>query len=452
MRFVLKDVGPFPEAEIKIDGLTVISGLNGTGKSTLLKTIYSILEGSWNLEDKLRDDVFDCIVELMRRYVPEDRRFSWDRSELIECVSVLRDRVESMNDYDKALFGRIELAIAGEIDSTFHERALYEAILDEFVSTEQVIRHSKRVTEARVEMEHNSRSRSLVIRDRGIVWTGDYADLPGVTYYDCPSVMDGEGGASRVGHRRNLHESLCRDHDDNIIRGVVNDEVSKRFDELVSTIVPGSFSRQGLWYQYTDENGNVFELQNIAAGMKVFSMLKILMEKGFLNGGTVLLLDEPESNLHPKWIDVLGDVIAILSRDLCTRVILTTNSPQLLMAVGSSVGGFREKVRHYNIRTGEDGTSVIEDIGDRIGPTMWFYPRPERPRRSPGIIFSARYPICAVPTRRIGRSPPGCRRGSPPDRPLPPPSSDPPRTARCGGCSARSIRRLQPPHRSTGLF
>lgn len=85
MRFVLKDVGPFPEAEIKIDGLTVISGLNGTGKSTLLKMIYSILEGSRNLEDKLRDDVFDCIVELMRRYVPEDRRFSWDRPELIEC-------------------------------------------------------------------------------------------------------------------------------------------------------------------------------------------------------------------------------------------------------------------------------------------------------------------------------------------------------------------------------
>lgn len=283
-------------------------------------------------------------------------------------VSVLRDRVESMNDYDRALFGRIELAIAGESDSTFHDRALYEAILDEFVSTDQVIRRSKCVKEARVEMDHNSRSRSLVIGDRGVVWTGDYADLPGAIYYDCPSVMDGEGGASRVGHRRNLHESLCRDHDDNIIRGVVNDEVAQRFDELVSTIVPGSFSRQGLWYQYTDEKGNMFELQNISAGMKVFSLLKILMEKGFLNGGTVLLLDEPETNLHPKWIDVLGDVITILSRDLCIRVVLTTNSPQLLMAVDSSVGGFREKVGYYNIRTGEDGTSVIEDVGDRVGP------------------------------------------------------------------------------------
>lgn len=78
------------------------------------------------------------------------------------------------------------------------------------------------------------------------------------------------------------------------------------------------------------------------------------------------MLDEPESHLHPQWINVLGDMIAILSRDLRIKVILTTHSPQLLMAVESSVSDFREKVRYYNIRAGEDGRSTIEDVGDRI--------------------------------------------------------------------------------------
>ena len=59
-------------------------------------------------------------------------------------------------------------------------------------------------------------------------------------------------------------------------------------------------------------------------------------------------------------------MIAILSRDLRIKVILTTHSPQLLMAVESSVSDFREKVRYYNIRAGEDGRSTIEDVGDRI--------------------------------------------------------------------------------------
>lgn len=364
MKFVLKDVGPFPDAEIKIDGLTVISGLNGTGKSTLLKMVYSILEGSQNLDDKLMDDVFNSVIELMRRYVPEDKRFAWGRSELLQYMSVLRDRKDSMNDYDRNVFEKAERIIAGEGDSTFHDKAIYNAVIGEFFNTGQAIRRSEGVLEARVEIEHNSRTRTLSVRDKDIGWVGDYADLPRAIYYDTPFVMDGEGGGSRIGHRHNLFSLLYFNRDDNIIHSVVNDEVAKRFDELVSKIVPGSFSRPRSWYQYTDEKGNVFELQNIAAGMKVFSLLKILMEKGFLNGNTVLLLDEPEVHLHPKWINILAEIICVLVKDVGVKVVMTTHLPQLLMSVE---GVSRERgidVDFYHLRSEGDVVRIVDISSD----------------------------------------------------------------------------------------
>ena len=367
MKFVLKDVGPFPDAEIKIDGLTVISGLNGTGKSTLLKMVYSILEGSQNLDGKLIEDVFQNVIELMRRYVPEDKRFAWGKTELLQYMSILRDRTNSMSEYDRNLFEKAERIISGKGDDTFHDKALYNALIGEFYITDQAIRRSEGVTEAGIEMEHNSRKRTLSIGNNGIKWTGDYADLPLAIYYDTPFVMDGDGVGSRVGHRHNLFSLLYLKRDVNIIRGVVNDEVAKRFDELVSTIVPGSFSRPRSWYQYTDEKGNVFELQNIAAGMKVFSLLKILMENGFLNGNTVLLLDEPEVHLHPKWINILAEIICVLVKDVGVKVVMTTHLPQLLMSVE---GVSRERgidVDFYHLRS-EGDVVRIDDISSDPAP------------------------------------------------------------------------------------
>ena len=167
-------------------------------------------------------------------------------------------------------------------------------------------------------------------------------------------------------HRRDLGYLLHGQFNRNIILSSTYETNLRKFDDAVESIVRGRLvnTKQGL--RYESENGNLLSVKNVAAGIKVFATIRMLVDKGILYEGSVLMLDEPESHLHPQWINVLGDVIAILARDLRIKVILTTHNPQLLMAVESSVGDFREKVRYYNIRAGEDGKSVIEDVGDRI--------------------------------------------------------------------------------------
>ena len=52
MELTLKNVGIIKDSTIKLDGLTVITGPNNSGKSTAGKALYSIIEGASNVAEK----------------------------------------------------------------------------------------------------------------------------------------------------------------------------------------------------------------------------------------------------------------------------------------------------------------------------------------------------------------------------------------------------------------
>lgn len=52
MEFSVRGIGIIKEADIKIDGLTVIAGSNNSGKTTVGRALYSIVNAVENLEEK----------------------------------------------------------------------------------------------------------------------------------------------------------------------------------------------------------------------------------------------------------------------------------------------------------------------------------------------------------------------------------------------------------------
>ena len=152
-----------------------------------------------------------------------------------------------------------------------------------------------------------------------------------------------------------------------ISRGILNDDRSRRFERSVSGIVPGRFSLESEGLQYTDENGLKLYSRNLATGMKVFSVLKILVSKGYVNENTVLMLDEPEIHLHPLWINELAAIICILVKDLGVRIVMTTHNPQLLMALEGYSRDCGIGLDCYNL-TLSDGGVDVEDVTGDLGP------------------------------------------------------------------------------------
>ena len=83
MNIYLKNVGIVKESNIVIDGLTVITGKNNSGKTTVGKVLYSLIDAVADLKDKVAFD--------RRNYLNE------------QYIAVIDS--ESMEDYEDALSG-----------------------------------------------------------------------------------------------------------------------------------------------------------------------------------------------------------------------------------------------------------------------------------------------------------------------------------------------------------
>ena len=78
------------EAEIKLDGITVLSGINGCGKSTLSRWLYYLINGSRDFDIFLLRDYkakIDNLINRMRFACMDLGRFS-QKSGLLEKGSL----------------------------------------------------------------------------------------------------------------------------------------------------------------------------------------------------------------------------------------------------------------------------------------------------------------------------------------------------------------------------
>ena len=57
MKLAITNVGPFSgRQEIHLDGITILAGLNGVGKSTFGKVLYCVFSSFYDIEEKVTHD------------------------------------------------------------------------------------------------------------------------------------------------------------------------------------------------------------------------------------------------------------------------------------------------------------------------------------------------------------------------------------------------------------
>ena len=80
------------------------------------------------------------------------------------------------------------------------------------------------------------------------------------------------------------------------------------------------------------DNLNI-KLEDTATGMKTFAYVQKLIENGFLNERTLLLIDEPEAHLHPKWIFEFAHLLVLLHKELGVKVMVASHNPDMVAAL-----------------------------------------------------------------------------------------------------------------------
>ena len=145
-------------------------------------------------------------------------------------------------------------------------------------------------------------------------------------------------------------------------------EALKETKSKIDSILPGTFefSSEG---EYYIQDGLKLRISNLATGSKMFSIIKMLLNKGEIDNTTMLILDEPEAHLHPKWQNAFAEIIVLLVKELNVNVLLTTHSPNFMLALDAFMRKYdiSEKTNFYQTDIVENEFVQYHCVNDNMG-------------------------------------------------------------------------------------
>lgn len=446
MEIKLENIGLISDSTIKLDGLTVITGKNGSGKTTVGKAVYSLIDavsdlqskaeidkklfvqsklreldnssglyqsfqrirnqrvhgidGQLEIEQEKRDEIpflasFPALCNLSRmvrignqnrnnyEQLPQklidellsfrdylsqssesnsfdpdlnnllisyDRKYRYGKSSAQETISSIEKQIEA----DLDTLDRLIDVIRREADGDYARNLIDRTLNVEFENQIQpVINASQsriRITEAEQPLFDISISENHVKSDYEFTRTARK-----VYFIDDPSVLDepirfrvaafqpwddtDDGTDSYIQparifkHKDKMRILLHRPSLPTALEQGILDAALRPIKEKIDAIIPGTFDFGSSEEYYIRGDGAKLKLANLAAGSKMFSILKILLERGLLDENTVLIMDEPEIHLHPEWQNRFAELIVLLVKELKIKVLMTTHSSNFMLAI-----------------------------------------------------------------------------------------------------------------------
>ena len=153
-----------------------------------------------------------------------------------------------------------------------------------------------------------------------------------------------------------------------VLEQTVLDQTLAAIKRQIDEIIPGTFefSPSG---EYYIQDGKKLKVANLATGSKMISIIKILLEMGRINNETMLILDEPEAHLHPEWQNAFAEVIALLVKELGVKILLTTHSPNFMLAIDAYMRKYKieNQTNFYQTDFLDNGMVTYHCVNDDLG-------------------------------------------------------------------------------------
>lgn len=105
-------------------------------------------------------------------------------------------------------------------------------------------------------------------------------------------------------------------------------DLSLRLLNKISEVIDGEVVFENDTFYIKKTNGNMVEFSLEAEGFRKFSLIWKLLRNGLLSPGSILFWDEPEANINPELIPTLVEVLLELQRN-GVQIFLATHSYNL---------------------------------------------------------------------------------------------------------------------------
>lgn len=394
MKIELNNICKISHCEITLDGITVIAGENGTGKSTVGKALYSVFNSFSNIKEQINETRRDSLFSVFRKFNDNDTflRASFVYGDIVDELlghsgtyiyndSLLKEKVMDfiMNSED---------FVISKDDERIDE--MVNAVLSVLQIPDEML--IDRILQKRTSAEFNSQISSLYnVHDNNIIITikdnivnvninsnevtshsGSMDLYANAIYIDDPYILYPQRNfsisRSYYDHQSELRAKLLlNSYENNVIDDILTNEKLNNIYSKIENICKGDLSFTFNRAYYVLPNSKKLGIQNIATGLTTFVIIKSLLQRGIIKEKGLIILDEPETHLHPKWQLLFAEIIVLLQKEFDLTILLNTHSPYFLEAIEvySEKYGIKDKCKYYLSEDNEANNSfVINDVTD----------------------------------------------------------------------------------------
>lgn len=451
MNISLKNIGIIKDSNIEIKGLTVITGQNNSGKTTVGKVLYSVFDAVSNLQQKAENDRYVYAVKKINDACEE---FSFcrimkrgrdhikdeclqiffsdsvdDHVEVRQIANYLSDLIVAVKQFDiseepysyimekyQRRFMKKSVLEMKQNDGDLFEKEkkivleILEKTLNYITRDKDLVDYAKQSINETLSVEFYGQIQPVAINDvesfieindegkkcfaiklyqNEIVETDEpvyfYTPYKQAFFIDNPFVLDEpafrKATKYTTANMSYVNESRILTHDNKLkfilnfsqprtlLEGTIFEERNQKIKEKMNEILPGDFSiTEG--ERYYIQGDIKLKSANMATGAKTFSIIKMLLERGVIDDETILILDEPESHLHPRWQNQLAEIIVLLVKEIGCHILLTTHSSNLMLAVDAYMRKYQieDLCIFYQTEHLEDGMHVnYRCVNDSLG-------------------------------------------------------------------------------------
>ncbi len=398
MKLFLNNIGIVSNSDVEINGLTIVTGPNNSGKSTIGKALHSIIDATECVADlafkskkgyiinKIRQLINKLDGETLRAVLMKDEESTknvlYDMLYLKEPNKVvnlfeLETMINEIIDFLKALVKEDNSNLDENIKILIKNISNLKGVIDEDLNHEnfklfKTLRCLKRsfynqIAPVRspevlstITVQENDKILTSFNLKSGVIQENSFNNIGSkfdrVINIENPVFLDGMLLFDRIQRQSNsdlaqqyqnytdyimqygesvsIEKAIFNFEEKNETEEIIIEKKNKKIIEKINQIISGDIFEESEGIKYSNDK---LSINNLSSGSKSILTIKLLLQNGLMDEKTMLILDEAESSLHPEWQNIFAEILVLIVSELNVSILLTTHSDNFVLAIDAFV-------------------------------------------------------------------------------------------------------------------